>query len=335
MKTADYDFPLPESSIASMPAERRDGSRLMVLHRDGRMVHASFRDLPSFLNRGDLLLLNNSRVVPARLYASRPDGETVEILLVSEIRRGLWKVMTRGRYTGTVSIAEGVTVFLSAGRTASFGEKTDVRRLLREFGHMPLPPYIRRPDNETDRERYQTVYAEVEGSIAAPTAGLHFTRDLLETISANGVLVRSVTLHVGIGTFRPVKAADLGQHRMDEEFFEMKASVLSEIDHAKRSGNRVIAVGTTTTRTLEGYLSRTCTVSSHNGTIRGATDIFIHEGYSFRAIDALITNFHLPCSTPLLLTAALAGRENLLQAYRVAVTDGYRFFSYGDAMLVL
>ncbi len=335
MKTADYDFPLPEASIASVPADKRDSSRLLVLHRDGKMEHALFRDLPSFLNSGDLLLLNNSKVFPARLYGYRPNGEKLEILLVSEIAEGLWNIMTRGRYTGTVSIGEGITAFLSGGKTASFPKTIDVRKLLWENGHMPLPPYIRRPDNEADRERYQTVYAEAEGSIAAPTAGLHFTRELLAAVSLKGVRVRFVTLHVGIGTFRPVKVPDLETHRMDEEFFEMDASLLSEIEDAKRSGKRVIAVGTTSTRTIEGYLSNTCTVSSSNGTIRGSTDIFIYEGYSFRAIDALITNFHLPGSTPLMLTAALAGRENLLNAYRFALSDGYRFFSYGDAMLVL
>jgi S-adenosylmethionine:tRNA ribosyltransferase-isomerase len=335
MKTADYDFPLPEASIASFPADKRDSSRLMVLHRDGRIEHALFRDLPSFLNSGDLLLLNNTKVFPARLYGHKPNGEKIEILLVSEIAEGLWNVMTRGRYTGNITLAEGTTVFLTGGKTASFRNATDVRKLLWESGHMPLPPYIRRPDNEADRARYQTVYAEVEGSIAAPTAGLHFTKDLLDTIASKGVKVRFITLHVGIGTFRPVKVPDLEDHRMDEEFFEMDAALISEIALAKKSGNRVIAVGTTTTRTIEGYLSGTCTLSSNNGTIRGATDIFIYEGYSFSAIEALITNFHLPGSTPLMLASALAGRENLLNAYRTALSDGYRFFSYGDAMLVL
>lgn len=335
MKTADYDFPLPEASIAYTPADKRDSSRLMVLHRDGRIKHALFRDLPLFLNSGDLLLLNNSKVFPARLYGQKPNGEKIEILLVSEIAEGLWKIMTRGRYTGNITVAKGITVYLESGKTASFRKTTDVRKLLWEEGHMPLPPYIRRPADKTDRERYQTVYAEVEGSIAAPTAGLHFTRELLDAVSAKGVRVRSVTLHVGIGTFRPVKVPDLEGHRMDEEFFEMDSALLSEIEQTRRSGNRVIAVGTTTTRTIEGYLSKTCTLSSNNGTIRGSTDIFIYEGYSFRAIESLITNFHLPGSTPLMLASALAGRENLLNAYRTALSDGYRFFSYGDAMLVL
>jgi S-adenosylmethionine:tRNA ribosyltransferase-isomerase len=218
MKTADYDYPLPEAAIAYIPADKRDNSKLMVLHRDGGIEHASFRDLPSFLNSGDLLLLNNSKVFPARLYGHKADGKKLEILLVREISEGLWNIMTKGRYTGDVTLAKGMAAFISGGKTASFQKTIDVRKLLWERGHMPLPPYIRRPDDETDRERYQTVYAEVEGSIAAPTAGLHFTRELLDTISSKGVSVRSVTLHVGIGTFRPVKVPDIESHRMDEEF---------------------------------------------------------------------------------------------------------------------
>ncbi|PKL49838.1 MAG: tRNA preQ1(34) S-adenosylmethionine ribosyltransferase-isomerase QueA [Nitrospira bacterium HGW-Nitrospira-1] len=335
MKTADYDFPLPEEAIAYNPATRRDNSRLMVLHRDGALEHKRFHDLPLFIDSGDLLLLNNSKVFPARLYGYKPDGERLEILLVSEISEGLWNIMIKGRYTGDVTIAKGITARISGGKTALFGKTVDVRKLLWESGHMPLPPYIKRPADETDRERYQTVYASVEGSIAAPTAGLHFTGELLRTIASKGVSVRFVTLHVGIGTFRPVKTPDIESHRMDEEFFQMDPSLLSEIAHTRRSGNRVIAVGTTVTRTIEGYLNNACAVFSSNGTIKGSTNIFIYEGYSFKAIDALITNFHLPVSTPLMLASAFAGRENLLNAYRSALSEKYRFFSYGDAMLVL
>jgi len=335
MKTADYDFPLPEQAIAYNPAGKRDNSRLLVLHRDGIIEHKQFRDLPFFLNKGDLLLINNSKVFPARLAGHKPDGEQFEILFVSEMSEGVWKIMTRGRYTGSVRIAGGIVASISRGKTASFPETIDVRKLLWESGSMPLPPYIRRPADDTDRERYQTVYAEVEGSVAAPTAGLHFTNELLDAIASKGVLVRSLTLHVGIGTFRPVKVPVLEDHRMDEEFFEMDASLISEIEQARNSGRRVIAVGTTTTRTIEGYLSNKATVFSSNGTIKGSTDIFIYEGHSFMAVDALITNFHLPNSTPLMLAAALAGREKLMKTYRVALADGYRFFSYGDAMLVL
>ena len=335
IKTADYDFPLPEQAVAYKPADKRDDSRLLVLHRDGVIQHKRFHDLPLFLNKGDLLLLNNSKVFPARLTGLKPDGEQYEILFISEISEGVWKIMTRGRYTGSVTIAGGLVVSVSGGKTASFPATIDVRKLLWESGSMPLPPYIRRPADDIDRERYQTVYAEVEGSVAAPTAGLHFTDELLGTIASGGVLVRSLTLHVGIGTFRPVKAPLLEDHKMDEEFFEMETSLISEIEQTRNAGHRVIAVGTTATRTIEGYLSNQATVFSSNGALKGSTDIFIYEGYSFRAIDALITNFHLPNSTPLMLAAALTGRENLLNAYRTALADGYRFFSYGDAMLVL
>jgi S-adenosylmethionine:tRNA ribosyltransferase-isomerase len=335
MKTADYSFPLPEEAIAYRPVQKRDSSRLMVLHKDSSIEHRSFHDLPLYLNSGDLLLINNSKVFPARLTGQKPNGESYDILLVSEISEGLWNIMTRGKYTGDITLPGGIKALISGGKTATFEHTTDVRKLLWESGAMPLPPYIKRQADEADRERYQTVYARVEGSIAAPTAGLHFTEDLLDKIASKGVLVRSVTLHVGLGTFRPVKVLDVKDHRMDEEHFEMDASLLSEIEQTKKSGHRVIAVGTTATRTIEGYLSNQCTVFSSNGSLRGSTDIFIYEGYSFRAVEALITNFHLPGSTPLMLTAALAGRENLLKAYHTALSEGYRFFSYGDAMLVL
>jgi len=335
MKTADYDFPLPEQAIAYNPTDKRDNSRLLVLHRDGVIEHKHFHDLPEFLNGGDLLLLNNSKVFPARLTGYKPDGEPYEILFISEMSKGTWKIMTRGKYTGTATVAGGIVASISRGKTASFPETADVRKLLWESGSMPLPPYIRRPADDSDRERYQTVYAEVEGSVAAPTAGLHFTGELLRAIAAKGVLVRPLTLHVGIGTFRPVKVSFLEDHKMDEEFFEMDASLLAEIGQTRNSGRRVIAVGTTTTRTVEGCLGNKAAIFSSNGTLRGSTDIFIYEGHPFRAIDALITNFHLPNSTPLMLAAALAGRKNLMNAYRVALAGGYRFFSYGDAMLVL
>jgi S-adenosylmethionine:tRNA ribosyltransferase-isomerase len=335
MKTADYAFPLPEEAIAYKPADRRDKSKLLVVHRNGELEHKNFCDLPLFLNSGDMLVLNNSKVFPARIMGEKPDGETIEILLVSEISDCFWKVMTRGKYSGAVRLRSGLSVSLSNGKTILFPAGTDVRQLLWSEGVMPLPPYIRRPADESDRERYQTVYAEVEGSIAAPTAGLHFTRELLEAIERKGVLVRSLTLHVGIGTFRPVKVPEIRDHKMDEEHFEMDASLISEIVRVKEDGNRVVAVGTTATRTLEGFLSSRAAVHSSNGKIRGSTDIFIYEGYSFRAVDSLITNFHLPGSTPLMLAAALAGREKLLKSYGVALSNGYRFFSYGDAMLVL
>ena len=335
MKTADYDFPLPEEAIADRPAPRRDGSRLMVLHRNGNIEHKRFHDLPCFLTCGDLLILNNSKVFPARLTGQKEDGEPIDILLVRELSRGFWQVMTRGSYTGMVAMPGGITALLSGGETISFGESTDVLELAWKSGNMPLPPYIKRPADQTDRKRYQTVYAEAEGSIAAPTAGLHFTKELLDTLVSRGVSLRYITLHVGIGTFRPVKVPDIKNHRMEEEFFEMDRELISAIEKTKKAGNRVIAVGTTTTRAIEGYLNNQCTAVTRNGTITGSTDMFIFGAYRFTAIDSLITNFHLPGSTPLMLAAALAGRHNILAAYRVALSNGYRFFSYGDAMLVL
>lgn len=335
MKTAEYDYFLPEELIATRPLERRDRSRLLVLHRDGKIEHKRFYELPSFLNAGDMLLINNSKVFPARLFGYKPTGGRLEILLVSEVSPGLWNILAKEKYTGSLRISENLTAHITEGKTARFESYIDFMSLIWKEGEMPLPPYIKRQPDETDKERYQTVYAEVEGSIAAPTAGLHITRELLDNLTSKFILVRTITLHVGIGTFRPVKTVDLENHRMGEEFFEISSDLISEIEQVKKSGNRIIAVGTTTTRAIEGYLSGRCKTFSANGTIKGSTDIFIYEGYRFRAVDSLITNFHLPHSTPLMLTAVLVGREKLLSAYKAAIAMRYRFFSYGDAMLVL
>lgn len=333
MKTAEYDFPLPEDLIASRPVVERDSARLMVLHRDGGLEHRTFSDLPALLVPGDMLVLNNSRVFPARIKGIKADGSSLDILLVSENSDGSWNIMTRGRFSGEVFIDKSITALIKMGKTAFFS--SDIRTVIWDIGRMPLPPYIKRDADEQDRERYQTVYAEKEGSIAAPTAGLHFTPDLLDQLKTLGVLIRTVTLHVGIGTFRPVKAVRIEDHDMARESFEISPDLIAEIDQVKRSGGRVIAVGTTSTRTLEGYASGDCTVIQRNGVITGTTDIFIREGYTPRMVDALITNFHLPCSTPLMLVSAFSGRQRLLRAYETAITMGYRFFSYGDAMLFL
>ncbi len=335
MKTADYDFYLPPDLIASRPLERRDSSRLLVLRRDGRMEHRTFSELPSLLNAGDMLVVNNSKVFPARLYGRKPTGGKIEILLVNENSPGVWDILCKERYTGTVRISENLEVRVQEGKTAIFGQAAGLRDLIRKEGLMPLPPYIRRQPDEHDRERYQTVYAEVEGSIAAPTAGLHFTRSLMEALAAASVMIRSVTLHVGIGTFRPVKTAELDKHVMQSEFFEITPELISDIKRVRERGNRVVAVGTTATRAIEGYMSGRAEITSSNGTVSGYTDIFIHEGYRPLAVDCIITNFHLPRSTPLMLASVFAGRKNLLAAYAAAISLGYRFFSYGDAMLVL
>ncbi|MBI5074571.1 MAG: tRNA preQ1(34) S-adenosylmethionine ribosyltransferase-isomerase QueA [Nitrospirae bacterium] len=335
MKTADFDFFLPDGFIAEKPVEKRDRSRLLVLGRDGGMEHRYFSDLPSYLQAGDMLVMNNSRVFPARLTGYKPTGGKVEFLLVEKLSDASWYVLAKDRYCGQLTIADNFTVHMAKDRTVTFASEQEMYRIVEEHGRMPLPPYIKRKADETDRERYQTVYAEKEGSIAAPTAGLHFTEELLNSLRGRSVAVRMVTLHVGIGTFNPIKAEHIRDHAMHKEHFEIDSSLLDEIEKTKQRGNRVVTVGTTTTRTLEGYLSGKSTIHALNGTIKGSTDIFIHEGFRFRAADALITNFHLPRSTPLMLTAAFSGRKNLLNAYEEAISRGYRFFSYGDAMLLL
>lgn len=333
MKTTDYDFFLPEDLIASRPVEKRDTSRLLVLHRSGEIEHRNFFELPSLLNPGDMIILNNTRVFPARLTGIKPDGSCLEILLVSENSDTSWNIMTKGRYTGPVTITDNFSAYIKGGKTASF--EHNVRDLIWDIGKMPLPPYIKRTPDRSDMERYQTVYAEIEGSIAAPTAGLHFTDELIDKLRSKSIHIRTITLHVGTGTFRPVKSVNVEDHIMESELFNISPGLLNEIHHVKASGRRVISVGTTTTRALEGYASGDCRLTKGNGNIRGTTGIFIRDGYRLMVIDSLITNFHLPCSTPLMLAAVFSSREKLLNVYKTAVSMGYRFFSYGDAMLIL
>lgn len=335
MKTAEYDFHLPEGLIAERPCDRRDESRLLVLHRNGKTEHRKFADLPGFLRAGDMLILNKTKVFPARIEGSKRGGGRIEILLIREISPGTWDILAKGKYSGPLIVAGEIIAQILEGKRARFSDPGGLSRLVWRHGMMPLPPYIRRRPDELDKERYQTVYAETEGSIAAPTAGLHFTRELLEEIASRSVLIRYVTLHVGTGTFRPVRAENIEDHAMDREYFEIDQRVIADITEVKARGNRVVAVGTTTTRAIEGYLSGSSEISCANGVIKGATDIFIREGYRPHAIDSLITNFHLPRSTPLMLTSVFAGRERLLGSYESAISMGYRFFSYGDAMLVL
>jgi S-adenosylmethionine:tRNA ribosyltransferase-isomerase len=352
MKVTDLDFPLPESLIALRPVLPRDHCRLLVLHRDGSLEHTRFTHLPEFLREGDLLLLNNTKVFPARLTARKMTGGRIELLLVRELESGLWEVLSREKYTGSVFISEHLSGELFQGKSLRVsvnpsemihrGEDIgDFMNTVWRTGSMPLPPYIKRKPDEMDKEWYQTVYAEHVGSIAAPTAGLHFTEELLAGIEKKGVLVRSLTLHVGTGTFKPIRVNTVEEHPMDAEYFELDKSLMDTIDKVKGSGGRVIAVGTTTTRAIEGFASDRWTPVgenrnfSKNGSIQGLSDIFIYPGYSFKVVDSLITNFHLPRSTPLLLAAALCGVKNLMNAYQSALSLGYRFFSYGDAMLVL
>jgi S-adenosylmethionine:tRNA ribosyltransferase-isomerase len=335
MKTADFDFPLPQHLIATRPLKERSGSRLLVLHRDGTKEHRLFSDLPAYLTAGDLLIMNNTKVFPARLAALKPDGSMLEILLVRHTEDNTWEVLSRGNYTGRLRVSDELQIELHEGKTARFICQCDLREVIWKYGAMPLPPYIKRKPDESDKETYQTVYARNEGSIAAPTAGLHFTDTLLGEIRAKGINVRELTLHVGIGTFRPVRAENVEEHCMDTEYFEMDKQLLSDIEETKASGKRIITVGTTTTRAIEGFASGRCVLSPRNGCLSGMTDMFIYPGYSFRVIDSLVTNFHLPGSTPLMLTSALCGRERLMQSYADAIAKGYRFLSYGDAMLIV
>jgi S-adenosylmethionine:tRNA ribosyltransferase-isomerase len=335
MKVTDFDYFLPENLIAKWPLKERSSSRLLVLNRDGTIEHKHFSDLTLYLNKGDLLLMNNTKVFPARLTGFKKNGDSLEILLVRKQADNLWEVLSKGKFTGKLKVSGDMYLELYNGKTAHFKYSGDFMDIIREKGNMPLPPYIRRSPDKSDKERYQTVFACKEGSIAAPTAGLHFTDKLLNVISSKGIHIRELTLHVGVGTFSPIRTENAEGHSMDPEYFEIDKELISEIKSAKAAGKRVISVGTTTTRAIEGYISGKCNVTSQNGKLKGTTDTFIYPGYNFRIVDSLITNFHLPRSTPLMLTSALCSREKLLKAYKEAVARRYRFLSYGDAMLIL
>lgn len=356
MKIADFDFPLSPDGIALRPADRRDHSRLLVLHRDGAIEHKHFFDLAGYLRENDMLLLNNTKVFPARLLGAKPSGGKLDILLVGPNgNEGEWEVLRRGNYNGRLTLGDGIKAEI---RTESAGPGTVRPRSLLRFtdlepprvydvlwrhGLMPLPPYIKRQPDDTDKERYQTVYAEIQGSIAAPTAGMHFTGEMLAALRLKGVRVETLTLHVGVGTFKPVKSETVAGHRMYPEYFEIRRSLIDDLEALRSSGGRLITVGTTATRAIEGLMSGVYAETgpdrhgkdADSGIIRGHTDIFIYPGYEFRVVDCLITNFHLPRSTPLMLASAFAGRETILKAYKEAISVGYRFFSYGDAMLIL
>ena len=332
---AAYDYPLPEDRIASHPARPRDSARLLVLRRDRAGIeHRGVRDLPELLEAGDLLVVNETQVLPARLAGLHERrGKQVEVLLIRETQPRRWLAWVRGAHTvhpgdairfdaEVVAIAEA-----REGESVPMRFEGDLPALLARAGHMPLPPYIRRPDGPDDREDYQTVFARVPGAVAAPTAGLHFTPELINGLQERGVSIARVLLHVGPGTFRPIRAADLRDHRVEAEYFSIAADAAGAIAAARARGGRVVAVGTTTTRCLE--------TSAVDGALEGWTDLTIVAPYRFRAVDGLMTNFHLPRSSLLLLVSAFAGRERVLAAYAEAVREGYRFYSYGDAMLIL
>lgn len=339
MKTKDFWYDLPEELIAQTPLERRDSSRLMLLNKlTGEIDHRIFSQLPELLRAGDCLVMNDSRVIPARLFGKRDTGGAVEVLLLNDRGNGVWECLTRpGRKTpigthlhfGEDELTATVVGLESDGnKLVQFHTDQIFLEVLERLGHVPLPPYIK--EELKDAERYQTVYANEPGSAAAPTAGLHFTQELLEQLASAGVDLNRITLHVGLGTFRPVKEEDLTKHEMHAEYCSISAPVADRINAAKREGRRVIAVGTTSCRTLEA-------VSDEKGYVRqfhGQVNIFIYPGYRFKCIDGLITNFHLPESTLIMLVSALAGREAVLRAYETAVRERYRFFSFGDAMLI-
>ena len=339
MKVSDFDYNLPEELIAQVPIEKRDESRLMILNREKQTIeHKKFADIIDYLNPGDCLVRNNTKVIPARIYGKKETGANVEFLLLNNIEGDIWESIVRPGnklHVGTKVIfgdgllnAEILEIMPGGTRKVKFEYKGIFNEILDKIGLMPLPPYIH--EELKDKDRYQTVYAKYAGSAAAPTAGLHFTEELLKKIEEKGIKIANVTLHVGIGTFRPVKEAEVEKHEMHTEHFYIKAEDANKINEAKKNGKRVIAVGTTSCRVLE-------TIADEKGFVKeqeGDTKIFIYPGYKFKILDGLITNFHLPKSTLLMLVSALAGKEYILRAYNEAVKEKYRFFSFGDAMFI-
>ncbi|MFR7874712.1 MAG: tRNA preQ1(34) S-adenosylmethionine ribosyltransferase-isomerase QueA [Christensenellales bacterium] len=339
MKVTDFDYNLPEELIAQVPIKNRDESRLMVLDKEtGSIEHKQFKDIIEYLNPGDCLVRNNTKVIPARLYGKKETGANVEFVLLKNFEGDIWEAMVRPGnklHEGAKVIfgdgllrAEILSTLEDGTRKVKFYYDGIFNEILDKIGLMPLPPYIH--ESLSDNDRYQTVYAKYEGSAAAPTAGLHFTPELLKRIEEKGIKIANVTLHVGIGTFRPVKEENVEEHHMHTEHYYIKEEDAEKINSAKSSGHKVIAVGTTSCRTLE-------TIADEKGFVKaceGDTGIYIYPGYKFKCLDGLITNFHLPQSTLLMLVSALAGREHILNAYNEAVKEKYRFFSFGDAMFI-
>ena len=340
MKTDDFDFELPEHLIAQTPILQRDSSKLMILNKtNGNIEHKIFRDIVDLFNEGDVLVLNDTKVLPARLFGEKQKTNAcIEILLLKNVENDVWQCLVkpakRIKVGDVVSFGNDKLIAKCVGiedegiRLFEFVYNGIFYEVLDELGTMPLPPYIK--EKLEDKDRYQTVYAKNIGSAAAPTAGLHFTNDILECLEQKGVIITYVTLHVGLGTFRPVNVEDVTKHKMHSEFYQMNEECANILNEAKKEGRRIISVGTTTTRTLETIINK------HNNFCEtsGFTDIFIYPGYEFRAIDALITNFHLPKSTLLMLVSALASKEFILNAYNEAVVNEYRFFSFGDCMFI-
>lgn len=340
VKVSEFNYDLPEELIAQTPIEKRDESRLMVLNREKQTIeHKRFKDIINYLKPGDVLVRNNTKVIPARLYGKKETGANVEFLLLNNIEGDIWESIVRPGnklHIGTKVIfgeglleAEILDIMPGGTRKIKFYYDGIFNEILDKIGLMPLPPYIH--EELKQKDRYQTVYAKYDGSAAAPTAGLHFTEDLLKQLEKKGIIIANVTLHVGIGTFRPVKEETVEKHEMHSEHFYIKQEDVEKINNAKKNGNRVIAVGTTSCRVLES-------IADDKGFVKeteGDTKIFIYPGYKFKCLDGLITNFHLPQSTLLMLVSALAGKDYIMKAYEEAVKEKYRFFSFGDAMLII
>ncbi|MEA4900401.1 tRNA preQ1(34) S-adenosylmethionine ribosyltransferase-isomerase QueA [Desulfitobacterium sp.] len=341
MEISDFDYYLPQELIAQHPVEPRDSSRLMVVNRQsGEIEHHIFHELPDLLKPGDVLVVNNTRVIPARLIGEKEGtGAHIECLLLKRVERDVWEVLVkpgkrlkvgqRVSFGGGKLMGELLEILPDGNRKIRFSYEGLFEAVLDELGNMPLPPYI--TEKLENKERYQTVYAKESGSAAAPTAGLHFTTELMEKLRQKGIEIVEILLHVGLGTFRPVKVEKIEEHEMHSEYYRVTPEAAERINRAKKEGRRVIAVGTTATRTLES-------VGQVNGLIQagaGWTDIFIYPGYSFKVVDALITNFHFPKSTLVMLVSALAGRDLIMKAYELAVRERYRFYSFGDAMIIL
>lgn len=342
LKLTDFHFELPQQLIAQYPLEDRDESRMMVLNRQNReMAHRKFKDISEFFKPGDCLVVNNTRVFPARLTGTKDKtGARVEVFLLRNLENGIWEVMVKPARKVRLGnkivfndefACDIIDNTVSGGRIIEVHCNGNFYQVLDEVGQMPLPPYIKRAPEKVDREFYQTVYAEKLGAVAAPTAGLHFTKDLLQQLVDKGVVLVPLTLHVGLGTFKPVQVDDISRHQMHSEYYEIEEDAAEKINKAREAGKTVTAVGTTSVRVLE-------TVTDRNGYVRagrGWTDKFIYPPYQFRAVDHLITNFHLPESTLLMLTSAFGGHEFIMDAYQNAIKEAYRFFSYGDGMLIL
>ena len=335
IKLSDYDYHLPKELIAKYPVEPRDACRLMVLNRKDKSIqHKIFRDIVDYIEEGDLLVLNDTKVIPARLKGKKETGAKIEIFLLRPYEENVWEVLIKN----IKRLKEGQKVIIAEDFKAELIEKYEegkakvkligknVNELIKKYGHIPLPPYIEREDEEKDKDYYQTVFAKKEGAVASPTAGLHFTKELLEKLEKKGVKKVFCTLHVGLGTFRPIQTEDITKHKMHEEFYQIPEETIKEIEKTKKKGKKVIAVGTTVVRTLETY--------AKTGKKEGFSNLFIYPPYEFKIVDALITNFHLPKSTLLLLVSAFAGKDFIFKAYNDAVEKKYRFFSYGDAMLI-